>query len=73
MQAHLKQAWIQRCAQRLVELEPLLRPRVAGLVAEELWRDERGHIPPEEWAELEVNAWKCRQPKPVRAKTPKHQ
>jgi len=50
-----------------------LRPRVAGLVAEELWRDERGHIPPEEWAELEVNAWKCKQSKPVRAKTPKHQ
>lgn len=62
MNTRVKQAWIERCTRRLVELEPLLRPRVAGLVAEELWRDVRGHIPPEEWAELEVKAWVCKGP-----------
>lgn len=71
MDAHLKQAWIARCAKRLAELQPLLRPRVAGLVAEELWQDERGHIPPEEWAELEVKTWVRKQP--IRAKPSKHQ
>jgi len=62
MEAPLKQAWINRCARRLTELQPLLRPRVAGLVAEELWQDERGHIPPEEWAELEVRMWERKGP-----------
>jgi hypothetical protein len=57
MDAPLKQAWIDRCAKRLTELQPLLRPSVAGLVAQDLWQDERGHIPPEEWAELEVTSW----------------
>jgi hypothetical protein len=63
MQSHLKQAWIDRCAKRLAELQPLLRPRVAGLVAQELWQDVRGHIPPEEWAELEVKSWARKAPR----------
>ena len=57
MEAHLKDTWIQRCAQRIAELRPQLRPRLATLVAAELWQDMRGHIPPEEWAEIEVGTW----------------
>lgn len=57
MQEPLENTWIERCAQRIAELRPQLRPRLAKLVALELWQDERGHIPPEEWAEIEVNTW----------------
>ena len=58
----IKQAWLERCTRRLTELQPLLRPRIAQVVAEELWRGERGHIPPEEWAEIEVLTWGRRKP-----------
>ncbi|MBA4108519.1 MAG: hypothetical protein C0487_02865 [Leptothrix sp. (in: Bacteria)] len=57
MNAQLKNTWIQRCAQRIAELRPQLRPSLATLVAVELWQDVRGHVPPEEWAEIEVGTW----------------
>lgn len=57
MEATLKNTWIARCAQHLVALQPTLQPGVACRVAERLWQDERGHIPPEEWAEIEVESW----------------
>jgi len=38
-------------------LQPALHSSVASRVAERLWQDERGHIPPEEWAEIEVESW----------------
>jgi hypothetical protein len=57
MEAPLKTTWIARCAKRLAELQPALHSSVASRVAERLWQDERGHIPPEEWAEIEVESW----------------
>lgn len=60
MQSPLKPAWIARCALRMAELQPTLAPAVACRLAERLWQDERGHIPPEEWAEIEVNSWAAR-------------
>lgn len=57
MEAPLKNAWIARCVKRLAELQPSLKPVAAQRVAEQLWQDERGHVPPEEWAEIEVKSW----------------
>lgn len=57
MEAPLKTAWIDRCVKRLAELQPTLRPAIANRLAERLWQDERGHVPPEEWAEIEVRSW----------------
>lgn len=62
MEAPLKTAWIARCIKRLAELRPDLMPAVAARAAERLWQDERGHVPPEEWAEIEVRSWACQGP-----------
>lgn len=63
MESPLKPAWIARCIVRLAELQPALCPLVAGRLAERLWQDVRGHIPPEEWAEIEVESWAVRRPR----------
>ncbi len=57
MEIALKKSWIARCVKRLAELQPDLPLSLAGRVAERLWEDVRGHIPPEEWAEIEVQSW----------------
>ena len=62
METPLKPTWIARCALRLAELQPSLSPPAACRLAERLWQDERGHIPPEEWAEIEVKSWAHRSP-----------
>ncbi|MBA4108517.1 MAG: hypothetical protein C0487_02855 [Leptothrix sp. (in: Bacteria)] len=60
MRAPLKDQWIEQCARRLMELQPVLRPRVAALAAKDLWDEEQGIIPPERRAYLEVVSWGCR-------------
>lgn len=40
-----------------MELQPVLRPRVATLAAKDLWEEEQGMIPPERRAYLEVVSW----------------
>lgn len=40
-----------------MELQPVLRPRVARLAAKELWEEEQGVIPPERRADIEVYSW----------------
>ena len=62
MEASLKTTWIARCALRLAELQPSLPVMLACRLAERLWQDERGHIPPEEWAEIEVHSWAGKPP-----------
>ncbi|CAH0353045.1 hypothetical protein AQB9606_03034 [Aquabacterium sp. CECT 9606] len=57
MKASLKDQWIEQCAKRLMELQPVLRPRVAALAAKDLWEDEQGIIPAERRAYLEVVSW----------------
>ena len=40
-----------------MELQPVLRPRVATLAAKDLWEEEQGVIPPERRADIEVYSW----------------
>lgn len=56
MKSPAKFTWIARCVLRMAELQPSLPSAVACRLAERLWQDERGHVPPEEWAEIEVKA-----------------
>jgi hypothetical protein len=57
METAHKPTWIARCVKRLAELQPDLPLSLAKRVAERLWEDVRGHVPPEEWAEIEVRSW----------------
>lgn len=67
METTRKPAWLARCALRLAELQPTLSPVAACRIAALLWQDERGHIPPEEWAEIEVNSWATARAVPTQA------
>ncbi len=57
METLLKDAWIERCATRLVELQPLMPPRVATLAANGLWQEEHDFTPPDQRADIEVASW----------------
>lgn len=57
METLLKDAWIERCAMRLVELQPLMPPRAATLAANGLWQEEHDLTPPDRRADIEVASW----------------